>query len=151
MAEIPVEIVLDEDMVRRTITEVYDRKFAEEIKPLTDVIAAQADTITELRDKLREAEAEVERLSSHIAALHEWSTIEAERDEARGEVERLRAVLAVRDEWVQESKDYSTVLEPVESMALTVALAQVGRGEPVMENVAAACVLALARITGRQT
>jgi hypothetical protein len=38
---------------------------------------------------------------------------------------------------------------PVESAALTVALAQVLRGELPMPHVAAVCVLALARIVGR--
>lgn len=40
-------------------------------------------------------------------------------------------------------------LLPAESIALTVALAQVQRGEPAAENVAAMCVLALARLSGR--
>ena len=40
-------------------------------------------------------------------------------------------------------------LLPVESMALTVALAQVRRGENPMSNVATVCVLALARLTER--
>lgn len=40
-------------------------------------------------------------------------------------------------------------LLPAESMALTVALAQVQRGEDPTPNVAAVCVLALARIDGR--
>lgn len=40
-------------------------------------------------------------------------------------------------------------LRPAESMALTVALAQVLRGEDPMPNVATVCVLALARLTDR--
>lgn len=40
-------------------------------------------------------------------------------------------------------------LRPAESMALTVALAQVLRGEEPMPNVATVCVLALARLTDR--
>lgn len=40
-------------------------------------------------------------------------------------------------------------LIPAESMALTVALAQVLRGEDPTPNTAAMCVLALARLTGR--
>ncbi len=40
-------------------------------------------------------------------------------------------------------------LLPGESIALTVALAQVRRGETPPPNTAAVCVLALARITGR--
>ena len=40
-------------------------------------------------------------------------------------------------------------LLPAESVALTVALAQVRRGEVPMPNVASVCVLALARIDGR--
>ncbi len=37
-------------------------------------------------------------------------------------------------------------LAPHENMALTVALTQVRRGDPVTDNVAATCALALARI-----
>lgn len=40
-------------------------------------------------------------------------------------------------------------LLPAESMALTVGLAQVLRGEPADDNVGALCVLALARLVGR--
>jgi hypothetical protein len=40
-------------------------------------------------------------------------------------------------------------LLPAESIALTVALAQVRRGEVPTPNVASVCVLALARIDGR--
>lgn len=40
-------------------------------------------------------------------------------------------------------------LLPAESIALTVALAQVQRGDEPDPNVAALCVLALARIAGR--
>lgn len=40
-------------------------------------------------------------------------------------------------------------VHPVESMALTVALAQVQRGEVPSPNVATVCVLALARLCGR--
>lgn len=40
-------------------------------------------------------------------------------------------------------------LLPAESMALTVALAQVRRGDTPPPNTAAVCVLALARLTGR--
>lgn len=40
-------------------------------------------------------------------------------------------------------------LLPVESIALTVALAQTLRGEDADANVAAVCVLALARLAGR--
>ena len=43
----------------------------------------------------------------------------------------------------------SAELLPAENMALTVALAQVLRGEEPMPNTAATCVLALARVTGR--
>lgn len=43
----------------------------------------------------------------------------------------------------------SATLLPAESMALTVALAQVLRGEPPATNVAILCVLALARLDGR--
>ena len=43
----------------------------------------------------------------------------------------------------------SAALLPAESMALTVALAQVMRGEDPASNVAALCVLALARLDGR--
>lgn len=42
-----------------------------------------------------------------------------------------------------------TATVPAESMALTVALAQVLRGEEPTPNVATLCVLALARIEGR--
>lgn len=40
-------------------------------------------------------------------------------------------------------------LLPVESIALTVALAQVQRGDAPDPNTVAMCVLALARLTGR--
>jgi hypothetical protein len=40
-------------------------------------------------------------------------------------------------------------LHPAESMALTVALAQVRRGDDPEANVTAMCVYALARLTGR--
>lgn len=40
-------------------------------------------------------------------------------------------------------------LLPAENMALTVALAQVQRGEVPTDNVSVVCVLALARITGK--
>lgn len=40
-------------------------------------------------------------------------------------------------------------LHPAESMALTVALAQVQRGDDPEANVTAMCVYALARLTGR--
>ena len=43
----------------------------------------------------------------------------------------------------------AAALEPVESMALTVALAQVLRGDPPAPNTASVCILALARLTGR--
>lgn len=40
-------------------------------------------------------------------------------------------------------------LAPAESIALTVGLAQVLRGEEPMPNTATVCILALARLTGR--
>lgn len=40
-------------------------------------------------------------------------------------------------------------LLPVEAMALTVALAQLRRGEDVTPNITAMCVLALGRLDGR--
>lgn len=40
-------------------------------------------------------------------------------------------------------------LEPAESMALTVAFAQYRRGADIDPNVAAMCVLGLARLAGR--
>lgn len=43
----------------------------------------------------------------------------------------------------------SGALYPVESIALTVALAQVLRGDDPSANTAALCVLALARVDGR--
>lgn len=42
-----------------------------------------------------------------------------------------------------------TTLLPAESVALTIALAQVLRGEVVPPNTATMCVLALARVAGR--
>lgn len=39
-----------------------------------------------------------------------------------------------------------SALLPAESLALTVALAQIRRGEDVSPNIAAACAIALARI-----
>lgn len=41
-------------------------------------------------------------------------------------------------------------LMPAESMALTVALAQLRRGDTPPPNTAAACIFALARLTGRE-
>ena len=43
----------------------------------------------------------------------------------------------------------SDVLLPAESIALTVGIAQLKRGEEPSPGVASMCVLALARITGR--
>jgi len=43
----------------------------------------------------------------------------------------------------------SDELLPAEAIALTVALAQVQRGESTDPNIAAMCVLALARLAGR--
>lgn len=43
----------------------------------------------------------------------------------------------------------STELRPHESMALTVALAQLHRGDEVTPNVAAVCIFALGRLVGR--
>ncbi|MDB6103328.1 MAG: hypothetical protein JWO52_3327 [Gammaproteobacteria bacterium] len=40
-------------------------------------------------------------------------------------------------------------LLPAESVALTVALAQVQRGEVATPNIATVCILALARLVGR--
>ena len=40
-------------------------------------------------------------------------------------------------------------LDPLEDLALTVGLAQVGRGERPDPNIAMVCVLALARLAGR--
>lgn len=40
-------------------------------------------------------------------------------------------------------------LLPEENISLTVGLSQIRRGDTVMENIAAMCVLALGRITGR--
>ncbi len=40
-------------------------------------------------------------------------------------------------------------LLPAESMALSVGLSQVLRGEPPTTNVASVCILALSRVTGR--
>lgn len=56
------------------------------------------------------------------------------------------AVLAVA---APEPPRLPPALLPEESLALTVALAQVLRGETPGENVAAMCVLALARLDGR--
>ena len=52
---------------------------------------------------------------------------------------------------IPESPDDAVIerLLPAESMALTVALAQVLRGEVPDPNVATVCVLAMARCTGR--
>lgn len=58
--------------------------------------------------------------------------------------EQLQAIVA-------EVENQQTVaLEPVERVALDVAFAQVQRGERPMSNVATVCVLALARITGKE-
>lgn len=43
----------------------------------------------------------------------------------------------------------TAVLKPAEAIALTVALAQVLRGEEPTPNIATVCVLALARLTGK--
>lgn len=50
--------------------------------------------------------------------------------------------------YIQGKKDAVKLL-PIEDMALTVALAQTLRGDPVPENTTAQCILALARITGK--
>lgn len=43
----------------------------------------------------------------------------------------------------------SSDLRPHESIALTVALAQLHRGDQVTPNVASVCIFALGRLTGR--
>lgn len=43
------------------------------------------------------------------------------------------------------------VLEPAEDIALTLAMTQMRRGEYPSPNVGAACVIALARIVGKET
>lgn len=48
----------------------------------------------------------------------------------------------------RRADDYAELL-PAENMALTVALAQVLRGDDPTPNIAAVCVLALGRLTGR--
>jgi hypothetical protein len=51
---------------------------------------------------------------------------------------------------IAEGSDRAAIdMLPAESMALTVALAQVLRGEAPQRGTAAVCVLALARLTGR--
>jgi len=47
-------------------------------------------------------------------------------------------------------RDAEAALEPAESMALSVAWAQVQRGEHPSPNVAVVCVATLARLTGRE-
>lgn len=47
------------------------------------------------------------------------------------------------------AEDAPDLLLPAESIALTVALAQVLRGEVVPPNTATVCILALARIAGK--
>jgi hypothetical protein len=59
----------------------------------------------------------------------------AERDSLAAENERLRLLLS------------ACTLEPAESMALTVAAAQAGRGDPVPPNTAYAVIVPLRRIT----
>ena len=48
-----------------------------------------------------------------------------------------------------ESSNREAELLPAESIALTVALAQVQRGDRPEPNVTAMCVMALARVAGR--
>jgi len=50
---------------------------------------------------------------------------------------------------IPEAMSESPKLLPAESVALTVALAQVLEGRHVAPNTAGVCVLALARLTGR--
>jgi hypothetical protein len=44
----------------------------------------------------------------------------------------------------------SIILEPAESIALTVGRAQVERGEEPMPNIAAVCIMALARLVDEE-
>lgn len=60
-------------------------------------------------------------------------------------IDQLRRVIATLD----EADEGFTFLVPAESLALAVALAQVLRGEAPEPNVAAVCVLGLARLDGR--
>ena len=60
-----------------------------------------------------------------------------------------RLIAALFSEPVEALTDPFAALLPAESMALTVALAQVERGETPSENVSTLCVLALARVSGR--
>lgn len=61
------------------------------------------------------------------------------------EIERLAAQLAQRDAELAALREKVTI-EPAINMVLTIALAQLNRGEDVTPNMAAACVLKLAEI-----
>lgn len=60
---------------------------------------------------------------------------------------RADVMTASYAEAVAQGQRDALALEPAENMALTVAWAQLSRGEQPMDNVAAACVIALHRIT----
>lgn len=96
-------------------------------------------------DALVELVAEVRRLRDENATLTAYQTdanllIVQLRKRATEARECLR---------VEAGGAVTTELLPIENMALTVALAQVLRGDDPPPNTAATCVLALARLTGR--
>ena len=74
-----------------------------------------------------------------------WSTDRGplDRDERAWTGHLTDAVLAVVADWLTEE----CRLDPAEGMALTVARAQVMRGDEPTPNVAAACIIALDRLT----
>ncbi len=67
-----------------------------------------------------------------------WSAAWADEGKGSGPVETVDEVVARLGGLI-----------PAESIALTVGLAQVQRGEEPMPNVATVCILALARLDGR--
>ena len=87
-------------------------------------------------------QAHVEAVSRALFALYPAALdcVDDFRDEATVAVETLTPLISA-----------GAALLPAENMALTVALAQLKRGEDPTPNVAAALVFALARITGGTT
>ena len=85
-----------------------------------------------------------------VAAVREHSTI-VDRPDARIIAAAINALPGLLDalEKAEGHRDSLADLLPTESVALTVALAQVLRGDEPDPNVASMCILALARIAGR--
>jgi hypothetical protein len=88
-----------------------------------------------------------------IDVAHLLSKIESDHVEALRQAEQTALVKYNDGAWLrgmgkgyEQGQRDALAIEPAESMALSVAWAQLQRGEQPMDNVAAACVIALQRL-----